>query len=594
MSAQDFSEEQRRYLEGFVSGVQARRAAQGLKPLGADGARPPPTGPDREHLAAMAHFEAGGKTLSPEEKAKREDHPFDAYARLKSESAKGQFPKGLDNFRWRFHGLFYVAPAQNSFMCRLRIANGILSHWQLAGIADLAQAHGGGYAHVTTRANLQIRDVLPEHAVPLIEGLAELGILTKGAGADNIRNVTGSPTAGIDPQELLDTRPYARAWHHHILNDRSLFGLPRKFNVGFDGGGAIPVLEDTNDIAFTAVRVSEAPLADADVSFRLGLGGITGHRDFAKFGGVYVKPEDAVAVADAIVRVFILNGDRTDRKKARLKYVLDAWGLDKFLGEVETRLGAKLTRLHHDQVCAPNRQHRQAHIGFHPQKQVGKVWAGVALPVGKLTCAQMRGLAKIARELGDGEIRLTVWQNLLLSGIAQADAPRVEERLAEIGLTTRASSPRAGLIACTGNTGCKFALANTKGMALAIADWVEPRVVLDTPVNIHITGCPNSCAQHYIGDIGLLACRVPIDEAGEDTLEGFHVFIGGGFGADASIARELFRSIKAQDCPDLIARILHAYLRHRSGAGETFLGFARRHDVDALKSMIQAVARVAA
>ncbi|HUC46723.1 MAG TPA: NirA family protein [Hyphomicrobiaceae bacterium] len=594
MSAQDFSEEQRRYLEGFVSGVQARRAAQGLKPLGADGGAAPPTGPDREHLAAMARFEADGKKLSPEEKAKREEHPLDAYARLKSESAKGQFPKGLDNFRWRFHGLFYVAPAQNSFMCRLRLPNGILSHWQLAGIADLAQAHGGGYAHVTTRANLQIRDVSPEHAVPLIEGLAELGILTKGAGADNIRNVTGSPTAGIDPQELLDTRPYARAWHHHILNDRSLFGLPRKFNVGFDGAGAIPVLEDTNDIAFTAVRVGEAHGADADVWFRLGVGGITGHQDFAKFGGVCVKPEDAVAVADAIVRVFIANGDRTDRKKARLKYVLDAWGLDKFLGEVEARLGAKLTRLHQDKVSAANRQNRQAHIGFHPQKQIGKVWAGVVLPVGKLTCTQMLGLANIARELGDGDIRLTVWQNLLISGIGQADAPRVEERLAEIGLTTRASSPRAGLIACTGNTGCKFALANTKGMALAIAEWVEPRVVLDTPINIHLTGCPNSCAQHYIGDIGLLACRVPVDEAGEDTIEGFHVFIGGGFGADAGIARELYRNVTAQDCPDLIARILHAYLRHRAGAGETFVDFARRHDIDALKRMIDAVAREAA
>src|SRR5262249_50463784 len=212
------------------------------------------------------------------------------------------------------HGLFYVAPAQNSFMCRLRMANGILSHWQLAGIADLAQAHGGGYAHVTTRANLQIRDVMPEHAVPLIEGLLELGILTKGAGADNIRNVTGSPTAGIDSQELLDTRPYARAWHHHILNDRSLSGLPRKFNVGFDGGGAIPVLEDTNDIAFTAVRVGGGRGTDRGVWFRVGLGGITGPQGFAKFGGGYVKPADGGALAYTIVRAVIASSDRADRK----------------------------------------------------------------------------------------------------------------------------------------------------------------------------------------------------------------------------------------------------------------------------------------
>ena len=443
---------------------------------------------------------------------------------------------------------------------------------------------------MTTRANLQIRDVMPESAIPLLEGLVDLGITTKGTGADNIRNVTGSPTAGIDPQELLDTRPYARAWHHHILNDRSLYGLPRKFNVGFDGGGVIPVLEDTNDIAFTAVTVAEGAGAESGVWFRVGVGGITGHQDFAKYGGVYVKPEQAVGVADAIVRVFIENGDRTDRKKARLKYVLDAWGLEKFLAEVEVKLGAPLVRLESQKVSAPNRQDRSAHIGFHAQKQAGKVWTGVALPVGKLTAEQMRGLARIAREHGDGDIRLTVWQNLLISGIAVESARLVEQRLAEIGLTARAGSVRAGLIACTGNTGCKFALSNTKDTALAIADWVEPRVTLDSAVNIHLTGCPNSCAQHYIGDIGMIAARIPVDEAGEDTVEGFHVFVGGGFGADAGIGRELYRNIRREDCPRLIERILAAYLQHRSGAEETFLAFSRRHDVTALKAMVGVIA----
>jgi ferredoxin-nitrite reductase len=330
------------------------------------------------------------------------------------------------------------------------------------------------------------------------------------------------------------------------LNDRSLYGLPRKFNVGFDGGGAIPVLEDTNDIAFTAVTVGEGAGVDAGVWFRLGLGGITGHQDFARLGGVYVKPDEAVVVADAIVRVFIANGDRTDRKKARLKYVLDAWGLDKFLAEVEAKLGRKLVRLAEDRVSAPNRQDRRAHIGFHAQKQAGKVWAGVALPVGKLTAEQMRGLARIAAELGDGDIRLTVWQNLLISGIDEANSRLIETCLHQIGLTAKATSVRAGLIACTGNTGCKFALSNTKGTAMAIAEWVEPRVALDSPINIHLTGCPNSCAQHYIGDIGLLACRVSVDAAGEDTVEGFHVFVGGGFGADAGIGRELYRDVKVK------------------------------------------------
>jgi ferredoxin-nitrite reductase len=202
----------------------------------------------------------------------------------------------------------------------------------------------------------------------------------------------------------------------------------------------------------------------------------------------------------------------------------------------------------------------------------------------------MRGLARIARELGDGDIRLTVWQNLILSGIARENAALVERCLGEISLTANATSVRAGLIACTGNTGCKFALSNTKDTAMAIADWVEPRVALDGPVNIHLTGCPNSCAQHYIGDIGMIACRIPIDEAGEDTVEGFHVFVGGGFGRDAGIGRELYRDVMKEDCPRLVERILAAYVHHRARAEETFLQFTRRHDVAELRNFVEAIA----
>ncbi len=587
MSGQDFSDDQRRYLEGFVSGVQAGRVAHGLKPIGGlGGGAAEPSGPDAPHHKAMARFEADGKKLVNEEKAKRDEHPFDAYARFKAESSNGQFPKGVDNFRWRFHGLFYVAPTQDSYMCRLRVANGVMSAWQFAGVADIAEQFGGGYAHVTTRANLQIREIGAENGVAVIESLVDLGLTAKGSGADNIRNVTGAPTAGIDPQELLDTRPYARAWHHHILNDRTLYGLPRKFNVAFDGGGIIPVLEDTNDIAFTAVSVAAGAGVEPGVWFRLGLGGITGHRDFARSTGVYLKPAEAVAVADAIVRVYIDHGDRTNRQKARLKYLLDDWGFEKFLAEVERKLGRTLTRLPDAAVTAPPRQNRQAHVGVWPQKQDGLVWVGVVLPVGKMTCAQMRELASIARELGDGDIRLTVWQNLLISGVQAGDAALVESRLQAVGFTSKATSVRAGLVACTGATGCKFAASDTKGTAMAIAEWVEPRVALDAPINIHLTGCHHSCAQHYIGDIGMIGARVPI-EGSDDTVEGFHVLVGGGFGPEADIAKEIYRDVKASDSPALVEKMLKGYLAHRDSAAETFQSFTRRHGPEALKAMFE-------
>ena len=453
-----------------------------------------------------------------------------------------------------------------------------------AAMADIAERYAGGFSHVTTRANLQIREIEPKNAVNVVETIQEIGLGSRGSGADNIRNVTGTPTAGIDPQELIDTRPYEREWHFHILNDRALYGLPRKFNVAFDGAGRIAALEDTNDIGFQAVEVRDGHGVDAGIWFVLALGGITGHRDFARPTGVIVRPADATEVADAIVRVFIEHGDRTDRNKARLKYVLDRMGFDKFLGLVEEKLGFALTRVASEALAARPVHDRVAHIGVHRQKQAGLNWIGVLLPVGKLTGDQMRGLATVARDLGDGDIRLTVWQNLLISGVPDAQVKVAVAAIEALGLSTQATSIRAGLIACTGNAGCKFAASDTKRHAEEIARWCEERVAIDGPINIHLTGCHHSCAQHYIGDIGLIACKVATSDDG-DTVEGYHLHVGGGFGPQAGLAREIVRDVKADEVPAMVERLLNGYLAARATPDETFLDFARRHDVAALKDM---------
>jgi len=578
--------EQKRYLEGFMAGLQIAktpRPANGAT-NGAAAPASEPIGPDAAAWRAQDRILKSGGKLSDPEKFKRELHPFDGYEKLKAQAENNEAPKADDNFRWRFFGLFYCAPSQSAYMCRLRIPNGIVKHWQLYGLSDLAQRYAGGYAHVTTRANLQMREIAPKNAVALVEAIQDLGLCSRGSGADNIRNVTGTPTAGIDPQELIDTRPYARAWHFHILNDRSLYGIPRKFNVGFDGGGVIPVLEDTNDIGFQAVDVKDGFGVEPGIWFRLCLGGITGHKDFARDTGVIVRPDDTTKVADAVVRVFIDNGDRTNRAKARLKFVLDAWGFEKFLAAIEERLGAKLTRVPAEAIAPRPAFDRLAHVGVRAQKQPGLCWIGVALPVGKLTADQMRGLAGIAKDFGDGDLRLTVWQNLLISGVATRDIEAVEAAVAAIGLSTKATSIRAGLVACTGNVGCRLAMSNTKQHADDIARWCESRVQIDSPVNIHLTGCPNSCAQHYIGDIGLLGIKIQVSDEG-DQVEGYHIFVGGGFGPDAMCGREIFHDVKAEDAPQAVERVLKAYLAHRAAPQETFLDFTRRHDIDALKTL---------
>jgi ferredoxin-nitrite reductase len=593
----DFEPEQKRYLEGLMTGLQIAKTLRPASGNGASASAPPaangaaapaaePIGPDAAALLAQDRaIKAGGK-LSDPEKFKRELHPFDAYERLKHQASKNEAPKADDNFRWRYFGLFYCAPAQKSYMCRLRIPNGILNAWQFAGLAELAERYAGGYAHVTTRANLQMREIEPNNAVAMLEAIQDLGLCSRGSGADNIRNVTGTPTAGVDPQELIDTRPYAREWHFHILNDRSLYGIPRKFNVGFDGAGVIAVLEDTNDVGFQAVSVKDGHGIEPGVWFRLRLGGVTGHHTFAGDTGVIVKPAEATAVADAVVRVFIDHGDRTNRAKARLKYVLDSWGFETFIAAVEQRLNRKLVRAPADAIAPRPAFDRFAHIGAHRQKQDGYFWLGIVLPVGKLTVAQMRGIATIANQFGDGDIRLTVWQNLLISGVPQARLAAAEAAIAALSLSTQATSVRAGLVACTGNAGCRLAMSDTKRHAEAIAQWCESRVALGSALNIHLTGCPNSCAQHYIGDIGLLGTKTQGSDA-EDAAEAYHIHVGGGFGPQAQCGREIYREVKADDAPATIERMLKAYLVHRAGPQEGFADFTRRHAIDALKALFE-------
>jgi ferredoxin-nitrite reductase len=587
-----FTDEQKQYLEGFIAGI-ARKSGIGV-PNGASPALasppdasevPRPGDPDRLHVAAQDRVVVAGGTLAPEELAKREKHPFDMWDEIAANAAAGRFPQGLDIFRHKFHGLFYVAPNQDAFMLRLRLPGGILMAEQAAGLADIADKFGGGTLDVTTRANLQIREIGAAHPIDVLCALAELGLTSRGSGADNIRNLTGSPLAGIDPCELVDTRPLTRALYHHILNHRELYGLPRKFNIGFDGGGQIPMLVDTADIGFAAIRVAPGQPAPAGIYFRMLLGGLTGQGSFAEDAGVLLEPGEVVAAAAAILRVFIDHGERTDRKRARLKYLIERWGVAKVMAEAAQHPPAPW-RVVPAEACEPRGPVlRDTHIGVHKQAQPGLSYIGIVLPAARMTAAQLRGLAEIAHRRGSATLRLTVWQNLLISDIPDAEIGDACAEIAALGLATAASAVRAGLVACTGNVGCRFSLADTKRDLLAIADHLDARLALDQPLNIHLTGCPNSCAQHYVGDIGLLAAKV--DAGGDGEVEGYHLIVGGGSGATAALGREICRDIPAGEVPRRLERALHAYLARRE-SGESFQRFANRHSVAELAALFGA------
>ena len=586
LNSAGFTAEQKEYLLGFFAGAM-QRSARPFVGFTANGLLTGDPASGTVNLAEPAEEKFHGTPVSElckEERWKHEQDPLDVWDKLIAHADDNRAPAPDDIFRFKFHGLFYVAPAQDSFMLRLRLPGGMVTAQQMRGLASMAEEWGSGRADITTRANLQIREFQPKNIVRVLEKVDALGMTSRGAGADNIRNITASPITGIDPTELYDVAPLAEALHYYILNSRDMYGLPRKFNVAFDNGGAIGVVADTNDIGFIATRVGEGHDVPAGVYFRVLLCGITGHKQFAEDCGLLLRPEQTVAVAAAMIRVFNENGDRTDRKKARLKYLVDRWGVEKFLAETEKLLAFPLIRFAAEN-CEPRHAiDRAGHIGIHAQRQSGLNYIGIAVPVGRLPVKQMRALADAADQFGSGELRLTVWQNLLIPNIP---SERVDEALAAIraaDLDCTAGTVMRGTVACTGNRGCRYSATDTKSHAVELANRLDTQFKIEQPVNLHVTGCPHSCAQHYIGDIGLLGTKI----GGE---EGYQVVIGGGCDQDKGLARELIPAIPFRELPPVMERLFSAYTERRHG-DESFLEFSRRHSIEELKSFCEVMEHV--
>ena len=571
VAGEPLNTEQAAYLEGLFAGIENR----GLRFSDVEGT--PMGGIDEDDLTV-------------EERIKNTLHPLDAHHLLLEHARENKPPEKENVFRFKWNGLFYLSPNKDGFMARLRIPGGQLRSFQLREIAKVADELTTGYVQITTRANFQIRLIEPKDAPAVVQRIQSVGLHSRGAGADNIRNLTASPTAGIDTHELIDVSPFCHELANHILQTREFYNLPRKFNIAFDGGGQVSVAEDTNDIGVRAVKVVK-PVGDlaAGIHFRIALGGATGLKSFANDLGVLVPPAQLTEVLCAIIRVYIASGDRTNRKRARLKYVLEKMPLADYLAETEKLLGYSLTRApqnadtglseFEETHTLPDTPHPQ--VGVFPQKQDGLSYVGVALPVGQITPEQMLHIADLADEFGNGEVRLTIWQNFLLPNIRTEAIETVKARLEKIGLGCQQSNLRSGVIACTGNAYCKFAMSDTKEHAKDIADYLDARLTLDQPVNIHLTGCPHSCAQHYMGDIGLLATTV---KTGGDSVEAYHVFVGGGFGKTRALGRQIAKSLPMEKLKPHLEHLLRTFQGQKQN-GETFQQFTTRHDEVVLAKM---------
>ncbi|MEH2157335.1 precorrin-3B synthase [Nostoc sp.] len=496
-------------------------------------------------------------------------------------------------------GLFYATPAADGILSRVRIPGGIISSQQCRAIADIADQHGGGYVDVTNRANLQVREIRTEINAEVLKHLQDMGLGSGNSVVDQIRNIMTSPTAGIDPQELIDTRPFVQGWDDYIAAHPALSGLSAKFSVCFDGGGIIRVCDRLNDIAFAAV------LVDGNVYFRLYLSvGEKGQPPSDT--GILLPPEECLPVLAALADVYLAHSHTTSKRRLRLLELLNTLGCDNYLQEVEQRLpfsllcseirkdltpqppslqgkGENFSPLLQGEGLGERSDTKYQHIGIHPQRQQGLFYIGVVLPLGRLESRQMRGLANLAAKYGSGTLRLTPWQNLLLTDIPWQWVADVQSEIAFLGLDSSATNIKSALVACSGKKGCAASATDTKSHALALAEYLETRIILDCPVNIHFSGCEKSCAQHSKSDITLLGVSI---EAENKTVEGYHVYVGD---SKQKFGRELYQYVTFAELPALIERMLYVYKIQRLNSDESFGEFANRYALTQLQQLFNII-----
>ena len=492
-------------------------------------------------------------------------------------------------------GLFYATPAADGILSRIRIPGGIISSQQCRAIADIAEQHGGGYVDVTNRANLQVREIRTGINAEVLKHLQDMGLGSRNPVVDHIRNIMTSPTAGIDPLELIDTRPFVQGWDDYIGSDPALSGLSAKFSVCFDGGGIIRVCDRLNDILFAAV------LVDGNVYFRLYLSvGAKGQPPSDM--GILLPPEKCLPVLAALADVYLAHSNTTSKRRLRLLELLNTLGCENYLQEVEQRLHfsllysdltlqppslrgkrEKLSPLLQGEGLGERSNAKYQHIGIHPQRQKGLFYIGVVLPLGRLESKQIRGLADLTAKYGSGTLRLTPWQNLLLTDIPQQWVGDVLGEIAFLGLDSSASNIKSALVACSGKKGCAASATDTKSHALALAQYLETRVTLDCPVNIHFSGCEKSCAQHSKSDITLLGVSI---EGDNGTVEGYRVYVGD---SKEKFGRELYQNVTFAELPALIERMLYVYKIQCLNSNESFGEFANRYAIGELQKLFNII-----
>jgi sulfite reductase (ferredoxin) len=459
------------------------------------------------------------------------------------------------------------------FMLRIRVPNGLLRAEQVRTLAELSEQHGNGVADLTVRQNVQLHWISIESLPEVFERLEAVGLRTTGACGDVARNITGCPLAGLDSREMLDASPVALAVDKELGGNPEFYNLPRKFKITVTGCAEWCSYPEINDIGLTATRRLNDGQEEIGFSLRVA-GGLSTEPHLAVRLNAFIRYDQVIPVVRAITEVFRSSDVlRQSREKARLKYLFlaNGWTAESFLAAIHSHLPFRLDPAESEKL--PSCVHRD-HLGVIPQKQNGLFAVGASVIRGRISPGQLGLAADLAERYGDGNIRTTPMQNLLLVNIPQSAVHAVVSALSAGGLPVQSSAFARGTVACTGSEFCKLALTETKGFARWLTEELEGRFPnFQEQLKLHITGCPNSCGQHWIADIGIEGKKIKVDGK---FVDAYYFCVGGAVGQLAAIARPVGFRCRADEVPDAISRLLRSFELQRESL-ETLQQFLSRH-----------------
>lgn len=511
------------------------------------------------------------------ERLKKEKGGLEVWGDVQRIASEGYSSISADDmFRLRWLGLYEQKPKDGYFMLRIKVPGGQLSQQQLLAVAEVTRDYARDIADITTRQNFQFHWIEPKDFPAIFAKFSAVGISTIGACGDIPRNVTGCPVAGLAQSEIFDAQPYAQLVHEFFLGNPDFADLPRKYKISITGCCEHCSQPEINDIAATAV------LRDGEKGFHIRVGGGLSTRPYlAQKLNFFIPAEKLVDAFRAVTEVYRDSGYRENRKKARIKFLVADWGVEKYEQEVLKRLS--WTPDPAVEWPEPDNNFRD-HIGVFPQKQDGLSWVGAVVLTGRMTSEQLFEVARLAQDFGTGEVRTTNQQNLLIPNIPHEKVRAVVEGLEALGFPVNASPIRRAAVSCTGSEFCNLALTETKRLMWKIVNHLDKTVALDEPLRINLNGCPNGCGQHHIGDIGLQGCVVKLPEG--EKVDGYDISLGGRLGRNAQFVRPIWRKVPATDIAVALENLLNGYLNTRDD-DEDFGTFVDRSSDEELAGLMK-------